>query len=86
VDLQDRIRKIIVECLELDLDASEISADASLTQDLGLDSSALLELVTGLEESFGFEVDVDDVTEENFHSVAAIARYVKGRDGPAASA
>jgi acyl carrier protein len=85
VDLQDQIRKIIVECLELQLEASEIASDASLTQDLGLDSSALLELVTGLEESFGFEVDVDDVTEENFRSVAAIARYVREREGSASA-
>jgi acyl carrier protein len=41
---------------------------------VGLDSATLLELVSGLEEAFGF---VEDVTEENFRSIAGLARYAQ---------
>ncbi len=77
--LEDRIRRLIVECLELSLDPSKIAVDADLKEDVGLDSAALLELVTGIEEQFGFEVDVEEVTEDNFRSVAGLVRYVRGR-------
>lgn len=77
--LEDQIRRLIVECLELSLSASEIELTADLKEDVGLDSAALLELVTGIEERFGFEVDVEDVTEQNFRSLAGLVAYVRGR-------
>lgn len=77
--LQNHIRTLIVDCLELSLDPSELSPDADLQVDVGLDSAALLDLVSGIEERFGFEVDVEDVTEENFRSVAHLARYVQAQ-------
>jgi acyl carrier protein len=85
--IEDRIRHIIVECLELGLAPEELQAEADLKDDVGLDSAALLDLVAGIEEAFGFEVDVEDVTEDNFRSVAGLARFVRtqagGRESPA---
>lgn len=77
--LEDRIRSLIIECLELNLEPTELADEADLQEDVGLDSAALLELVSGLEEAFGFEVDVEDVTEENFRSVAGLARFVRAQ-------
>lgn len=82
-NLEDQIRNLIVECLELNLDASTIELNADLKEDVGLDSAALLELVTGIEERFGFEVDVEDVTERNFRNAAGLVAYVRERTNAA---
>jgi acyl carrier protein len=48
---------------------------------------AVMELVALLEEEFGASVGDDEITEENFGSVAAIARFVTAqrRRDPAAA-
>jgi acyl carrier protein len=77
--LEQRIRDLVVDRLELDLEPAAIDPASDLKDDLGLDSAALLEVVVSLEEAFGIAVDVEDVTEDNFRSVAAIAAYVERR-------
>jgi len=81
--LEDAIRRIIIERLELEIEPSELEPTSDLKRDVGLDSAALLEVVAGLEEVFGFEVDIADVTEENFRNLAGLARYVESRTGGA---
>lgn len=45
--------------------------------DTGLiDSTGILEVVTFLEETYEIEVDDDELTPDNFDSVANIAKYV----------
>ena len=41
-----------------------------------LDSLALVELITSLENRFGFEMDEDDITAEVFESVGTLAAFV----------
>jgi acyl carrier protein len=41
-----------------------------------LDSLAIVELVTVLEEDFGFEMDEADITGETFETVGTLAAYV----------
>ena len=42
----------------------------------GLDSMAIMQLLLLIEESFGVEIPMGEVTRDNFHSAAAIARLV----------
>ena len=50
--------------------------------DTGLiDSTGILEVVTFLEETYGLEVDDDELTPENFDSVSNIGRFVAGKAG-----
>ena len=42
-----------------------------------LDSMELMSLITQLMETYGFELDVDWITPENFNSVDAIAALVE---------
>jgi acyl carrier protein len=44
-----------------------------------LDSLGFVELVEEVQSRFGLEIQDVDITEENFGSVDAIARYVEGR-------
>jgi acyl carrier protein len=80
------IGRILVESLELTLDAAELAPTTDLRDDLGLDSAALLELVLALEAEFGLEIDVEEITEANFRTIRAIAQFVRGRIGLQADA
>lgn len=44
-----------------------------------LDSMAVLTLLGGLEEQFGFEVDDDDVSADTFETVGSLVAFVKDK-------
>lgn len=74
-----RIKRVLVERVDLDRDPEAIDPTCTLRDDLGLDSAALLDLVVGIEEEFGIEVDTDEITEERFESIASLARFVEAK-------
>jgi len=78
-DLRKQIKEMIVERCFLDMAPDAIQDDASLMEDVGLDSVQILEVVVGLEETFGVTFEDADFDVENFSSVAAIAGYVQDR-------
>lgn len=43
-----------------------------------LDSTGVLEMVLFIEETYGFQVPRDEITPENFDSVANLARFIRG--------
>ena len=45
----------------------------------GVDSVSLLELVVGLEEDFGVQIDDGDIDVRNFTTVAALREFVRAR-------
>ncbi len=59
-DVADRIKKIVIE--HLDVDADKVSEKASFIDDLGADSLDNVELVMAFEEEFGVEIP-DDAAE-----------------------
>ena len=42
-----------------------------------VDSVELLEVVTELESTFQIEIDIDDISPENFDSIEAIAKMIE---------
>lgn len=56
---------------------SEVELDQALVDDLGIDSIQILELLSALEDTFGFELDVDDIRPESFRSVQAVLHFVE---------
>lgn len=80
-DLETQLKEMIVERCFLDINPSEIEDDASLMEDVGLDSVQLLEVVVGLEELFDLTFEEADFDIANFSSVTAIAAYVRGNAG-----
>ena len=78
-EIESRIKEMVVERLFLKVAPEELASDASLIDDYGVDSVALLELVVGLEEVFGIVVEDDDVDLANFSSVKALAEFVAQR-------
>lgn len=64
-DIEKRVKDIIVEQLDLDVDVSELNNGSSFVDDLGADSLDTVELVMALEEEFDCEIpesDADKIT------------------------
>ena len=78
-EIESRIKEMVVERLLLKVAPEELASDASLIDDYGVDSVALLELVVGLEEVFGIVVEDADFDLANFSSVKALAEFVAQR-------
>ena len=78
-DIEAKVIGILVEQLGLEIDKSEIRSDASLLDDVGLDSVALIRFAMGLENDFDIEIDDDDLVIENFETTGRVAQYVQGR-------
>jgi acyl carrier protein len=74
-EVQERVRGFILrEVLEMDDDA-ELPPDVPLLSGL-LDSFGLISLLTFLEETYDITIQHNEVVDENFHSVQAVADLV----------
>ena len=69
----ERVRDIVAE--QLGIEADEITADSSFTDDLGADSLDLVELIMAFEEEFGGEI-----TDEQSKAMATIGDVVTHLD------
>lgn len=56
-----------------------VADDQSLLLAGLLDSTLMLDLVSHLEKTLGITIGDDDLTPENFESIAAIQRYLRSR-------
>lgn len=61
----------------LDREIPQLDADARLVEDLGLDSTNVVELMMALEDSIGLEVDLDELEPEVFSTVATLADFMR---------
>ena len=76
-DVFDRVKKIVVENLEVEPDA--VTESASFIDDLGADSLDLVELVMAFEEEFGIEIE--DEVQENIRTVGDAVTEIKKTQG-----
>jgi acyl carrier protein len=73
----DLLSEALAEVLGADHSADEFTPDTLLFGSLPeLDSLALVELITVIEERFGLEMDEDDITAEVFESVGSLAAHI----------
>ncbi|MBR9834177.1 MAG: acyl carrier protein [Alphaproteobacteria bacterium] len=72
-DVLDRVKKIVVE--NLDVEGDKVVEAASFIDDLGADSLDLVELVMAFEEEFNIEIP-DDV-QESIRSVGDAVSHIK---------
>ena len=56
-DIEERVKAIIVD--KLGVDESEVTNEASFTNDLGADSLDTVELIMELEKEFGLQIPDD---------------------------
>jgi acyl carrier protein len=69
----DKVKKTIVE--QLGVDEDEVTAEASITDDLGADSLDQVELVMALETEFN--LDIPDEDAEKIKTVGDAVRYIE---------
>ena len=72
-DLEQRMAAIIVE--QLGATKEEIVPEASFTDDLGVDSLTMVELVMAMEETFDIEIPDDDA--EKIQTIGDAVSYLK---------
>jgi acyl carrier protein len=76
----DVLKAILAEELKLDLDTFDVSGGTALTDGgLDLDSVKLMELITAVEERFGFRFDDEDLRPATFESLDALAQAIEKR-------
>ena len=71
-DIEERVKKIVVEHLSVDED--KISESASFIDDLGADSLDTVELVMAFEEEFG--VEIPDDAAESIQTFGDAVKYI----------
>ncbi len=69
----EKIRDIIVD--QLDVDADEVTAEASIIDDLGADSLDVVDLISSVEDEF--DVEIPDEKVEGIKSVGDIVAYIE---------
>ncbi len=81
--IEDQLKQMLVDRMILKMKPEDIDENKSLADDYGVDSVCILEIVVGIEETFGVTVDDQDFAIENFRTLAAIADYVRQKQGGA---
>lgn len=76
-DVEAKVKEIIVN--KLGVDASQITTEASFTNDLGADSLDTVELVMEFEKVFGITIPDDDA--EKITSVGEAVKYINSKKG-----
>jgi acyl carrier protein len=79
--LHRKLKELIIERLQLEgMSPDEIDAAAPLFGDgLGLDSIDALELVIGIEKTFGVRIQDEEVGAKAFASVDALVEFLRGK-------
>jgi acyl carrier protein len=73
MSVAEKVKSIIVE--QLGVEADEVTAEASFTEDLGADSLDIVELVMAFEEEFGIEIPDEDA--EKIGRVQEAVSYIE---------
>ncbi len=73
----ERIKTILVN--DLHVEASEVTLDAELINDLGINSLELADLICACEEEFDLEIEDDDLRE--FITVGDVVKYLEEKVG-----
>ena len=83
MEQKQAIREFIVENF-LFGEANGLDDDTSFLENGIIDSTGILELVTFLEETFGIEVEDEELVPENLDSIANVVTYLTTKQESAA--
>lgn len=76
-DIAEKVKQIIVD--KLGVDESEVTNEASFTNDLGADSLDTVELIMEFEKEF--DVTIPDEQAENIQTVGQAVEYLEAQKG-----
>lgn len=76
----DAVRDILADILGLGQRKHLLNADSALLGSIPeLDSMAVLSVLTGLEEHFGFTLEDDDISAGMFDTLGSLAQFVEAK-------
>ena len=81
-EIKLKLRDILKNRLDIEVDGEEPDDAAGLFDDWGMDSVDVLDLVLALEQDFGVKVQQgDDEAQKQFESIATLATFVESQMG-----
>ncbi len=75
-ELKSQLKSMIVERLFLNVEPADIGDDENLMDEYNIDSVNLFEIIVGLEDEFGVQLEEEDFNVETFSTVNNIAAFV----------
>ncbi len=84
MDIKTQIKDYIAKNFLFSDDGFGYDDDASFLEEGIVDSVGIMELVTFVEDKFGFPVNDEDLTPDNFDSVEKLAHYIQTRQAETA--
>lgn len=69
----EKVKSVVVE--QLGIDEAEVTMEANFSDDLGVDSLEIFEIVMSLEEAFEIEIPNEDI--ENIKDIKGIVKYIE---------
>ena len=75
----DRIRRVFIQSLQLNLSEEDLGYQAKLDESVGLDSVAVLDFVTALEKEFSITFEPEMLTIDLVRDLSELAAYVDER-------
>jgi acyl carrier protein len=75
---------MILEITQMKVSPDQISDNANLFNDCGLDSTSVVDLVVGIEEEFGITIDEDELDVKLFQDLSELAALIEAKQVVAA--
>ncbi len=69
----EKVKSIVAD--QLDVEEEKVTAEASITEDLGADSLDVVDLVMSIEEEF--DIEIPDEAVEDIKTVGDIVKYIE---------
>jgi acyl carrier protein len=74
----EEVRNILSDVLSLGERKNQLKADSTLLGNIPeLDSMAVVNVITALEDHFGITVDDDEISAQTFETLGSLARFVE---------
>jgi acyl carrier protein len=76
---KEEIRKFIIENFLYGEDDASLTEDVSFLEKGIIDSTGVLELVSFIEQKYGFSVVDDEIIPDNFDSISKLSSFINKR-------
>ena len=80
IQITEQLRQIITTHLDVEVSIDDISAETQLMgEGLALDSIAIIELITSVEDTFNVQLSEDDLDMEKFSTINSLAQLIASK-------
>ena len=76
-DIEEKVKNFLVE--EIEVDEATIMPDAHLTNDLGIDSLDIVDIVVIVERNFGFKIKAEEM--QRVQTLSQFCDYIESKIG-----